>query len=224
MRVLMLGWEFPPLITGGLGTACAGLTRALVDQGVEIDFVLPRPVESRLVDGVRVLSPGCEELTSATKDESPTPTADQKQGIPCETPPPSPFSSAAPASPTHPQLLDPIPGLPELNPEQTQRLESIGSGTGSHLPYPFDTTPEPVATFLQTANGNPIRAAQALDAFVNQGGEVPAEQQVLLRQWLGKPGRQQAHQPQNPRGGRRKDSSRHRSCACVYPRNRRLRR
>ena len=58
MRVLMLGWEFPPLITGGLGTACAGLTRALVDQGVEIDFVLPRPVESRLVDGVRVLSPG----------------------------------------------------------------------------------------------------------------------------------------------------------------------
>ncbi|MEC7385525.1 MAG: glycogen/starch synthase, partial [Planctomycetota bacterium] len=64
MRVLMLGWEFPPLITGGLGTACAGLTRALVDQGVEIDFVLPRPVESRVVDGVRVLSPGCEELTS----------------------------------------------------------------------------------------------------------------------------------------------------------------
>ena len=84
MRVLMLGWEFPPLITGGLGTACAGLTRALVDQGVEIDFVLPRPVESRLVDGVRVLSPGCEELTSATKDESPTQTADQKLGIPRE--------------------------------------------------------------------------------------------------------------------------------------------
>ena len=43
MRVLMLGWEFPPLITGGLGTACAGLTRALVDQGVEIDFVLHAP-------------------------------------------------------------------------------------------------------------------------------------------------------------------------------------
>ena len=126
MRVLMLGWEFPPLITGGLGTACAGLTRALVDQGVEIDFVLPRPVESRLVDGVRVLSPGCEELTSATKDESPTQTADQKQGIPREPPPPRPYSSAGPASPTPPQLLDPIPGLPELNHEQTQRLETIG--------------------------------------------------------------------------------------------------
>ena len=183
MRVLMLGWEFPPLITGGLGTACAGLTRALVDQGVEIDFVLPRPVESRLVDGVRVLSPGCEELTSATKDESPTQTADQKLGIPREPPPPPrPYSSAGPASPTPPQLLDPIPGLPELNHEQTQRLESMRSNTGSHLPYPLDTTPEPVATFLQTANGNPIRAAQALDEFVSQGGEIPADQQVLLRQ------------------------------------------
>ena len=43
MRVLMLGWEFPPLITGGLGTACAGLTRALVDQGVEIVRVFLKP-------------------------------------------------------------------------------------------------------------------------------------------------------------------------------------
>ena len=29
MRVMMLGWEFPPHISGGLGTACLGLTRAL---------------------------------------------------------------------------------------------------------------------------------------------------------------------------------------------------
>ena len=134
MRVLMLGWEFPPLITGGLGTACAGLTRALVEQGVDIDFVLPRPVESRLVDGVRVLSPGCEELTSAAKDAAPAQTADQKQGIPGENPPSIPSSPAATASPAPPQLLDPIPGLPDLDPEQTQRLESIGAGPGSHLP------------------------------------------------------------------------------------------
>ena len=107
-----------------------GLTRALVDQGVEIGFVLPRPVESRVVDGVRVLSPGCEELTSATKDESPTPTADQKLGIPREpTPPPRPYSSAGPAYPTPPQLLDPIPGLPELNLSKPSGLESIGSNT-----------------------------------------------------------------------------------------------
>ncbi len=44
MRVLMFGWEFPPHITGGLGTACYGLTRALMQQqGVkEVIFVVPR--------------------------------------------------------------------------------------------------------------------------------------------------------------------------------------
>ncbi len=46
MRVLMLGWEFPPFISGGLGTACYGLTRALNDLGTEVSFVLPRPVDA----------------------------------------------------------------------------------------------------------------------------------------------------------------------------------
>lgn len=41
MRVLMLGWEFPPKIAGGLGTACHGLTRALDRLGHEVRFVLP---------------------------------------------------------------------------------------------------------------------------------------------------------------------------------------
>jgi 7-carboxy-7-deazaguanine synthase len=36
MRVLMLGWEFPPHISGGLGTACAGLTRGLAANGHHI--------------------------------------------------------------------------------------------------------------------------------------------------------------------------------------------
>lgn len=42
MKVLMFGWEFPPHISGGLGTACHGLTQALCAQDVEILFVLPR--------------------------------------------------------------------------------------------------------------------------------------------------------------------------------------
>ena len=29
MRVLMFGWEFPPYKSGGLGTACYGMGRAL---------------------------------------------------------------------------------------------------------------------------------------------------------------------------------------------------
>jgi len=38
----MFGWEFPPHISGGLGTACFGLTKALVSLHHEISFVIPR--------------------------------------------------------------------------------------------------------------------------------------------------------------------------------------
>lgn len=44
MRILMLGWEFPPYIAGGLGVACYGLTRALDRLGHEVVFILPGPV------------------------------------------------------------------------------------------------------------------------------------------------------------------------------------
>lgn len=42
MKVLTFGWEFPPSKNGGLGVACYGLTRELLDTGVEVIFVLPR--------------------------------------------------------------------------------------------------------------------------------------------------------------------------------------
>jgi len=41
MKVLMFGWEFPPYMSGGLGTACLGITRALTEDQVEILFVMP---------------------------------------------------------------------------------------------------------------------------------------------------------------------------------------
>ncbi|MBE3098792.1 MAG: glycosyltransferase [Planctomycetes bacterium] len=56
MRILMLGWEFPPFISGGLGTACYGLTKALSDLGTEILFVLPRGTTDQQLDRVRVVS------------------------------------------------------------------------------------------------------------------------------------------------------------------------
>ena len=42
MKVLMFGWEFPPHISGGLGTACYGLTRGLAENDVEVLFVIPK--------------------------------------------------------------------------------------------------------------------------------------------------------------------------------------
>ena len=56
MRVLMLGWEFPPFISGGLGTACHGLTKGLSELGVPVIFVLPRSVRSDAATHVQLLS------------------------------------------------------------------------------------------------------------------------------------------------------------------------
>ncbi len=41
LRVLKLGWEFPPLINGGLGVACLGLSRALAKH-VDLTVVVPK--------------------------------------------------------------------------------------------------------------------------------------------------------------------------------------
>jgi len=41
----MFGWEFPPHNSGGLGTACMGLTKALAKEGVNVTFVLPKKVD-----------------------------------------------------------------------------------------------------------------------------------------------------------------------------------
>ena len=90
MRVLMLGWEFPPFITGGLGTACYGLTRALDDQGVEVLFVLPGRTDPEAVSHLRLVSPDMQsprpetispEDTSNTEEvvsdhQAPEPSAD----------------------------------------------------------------------------------------------------------------------------------------------------
>src|SRR3954452_7110236 len=57
MRVFMLGWEFPPFISGGLGTACYGLTKAMSGIGTDVMFVLPRPVSTPFSTHVRLVSP-----------------------------------------------------------------------------------------------------------------------------------------------------------------------
>jgi glycosyltransferase involved in cell wall biosynthesis len=44
MKALMFGWEFPPHILGGLGTASYGLTRGMSRQSdMELTFAIPRP-------------------------------------------------------------------------------------------------------------------------------------------------------------------------------------
>ncbi|MHC4842506.1 MAG: glycosyltransferase family 4 protein [Planctomycetota bacterium] len=57
MKVLMLGWEFPPYISGGLGTACYGLTKAMDQLGVQVTFILPKTIEEIYTTHVKLLTP-----------------------------------------------------------------------------------------------------------------------------------------------------------------------
>ena len=41
VRVLMLGWEFPPYFAGGIGIVCYQLTKALSEQGIQVTYIMP---------------------------------------------------------------------------------------------------------------------------------------------------------------------------------------
>ncbi len=55
MKVLMFGWEFPPYKSGGLGTACFGLTKGLARQKVDVTFVMPVAPDSAKTNFVKLI-------------------------------------------------------------------------------------------------------------------------------------------------------------------------
>lgn len=68
MKVLMFGWEFPPHILGGLGTASYGLAEGIHAQGdVDIDFVLPKPFGDEPKQFARIIGADCTPV--AWRDE-----------------------------------------------------------------------------------------------------------------------------------------------------------
>jgi glycogen synthase len=69
MNVLMFGWEFPPHISGGLGTACFGLTQALAKTRTNILFVVPKADDHRPFDGVDVISASNVPFAMTVKEE-----------------------------------------------------------------------------------------------------------------------------------------------------------
>lgn len=58
MRILMFGWEFPPHISGGLGTACFGLTKGLAKHDVDVIFVVPKAYGDEDETAVRLVDAG----------------------------------------------------------------------------------------------------------------------------------------------------------------------
>lgn len=52
----MFGWEFPPYSSGGLGTACYGLTKSLSKLNIDITFVLPYAPDELEVSFMNLIS------------------------------------------------------------------------------------------------------------------------------------------------------------------------
>ena len=61
MRILMLGWEFAPLITGGLGRACGKIVDELLALGHSIDFVVPVAGETQPREGFQLIGIGATD-------------------------------------------------------------------------------------------------------------------------------------------------------------------
>lgn len=110
MRILMLGWEFPPFISGGLGTACHGLTKALDDLGHEVLFVLPRPVDPTHSSHVSLIAPTAEM----------PPSVGGEPGVS----EPLPDAARAPSEGNPPANAEPSPKAPERS-DASFRMEGF---------------------------------------------------------------------------------------------------
>jgi glycogen synthase len=64
MKVLMFGWEFPPHISGGLGTACYGLTHSLGKEEVDVLFVVPKLHGDEPVERVSLINASDVQISS----------------------------------------------------------------------------------------------------------------------------------------------------------------
>ncbi|MEO1715965.1 MAG: glycosyltransferase [Planctomycetota bacterium] len=152
MRVLMLGWEFPPFIAGGLGTACHGLTRALDRLGQDVLFVLPRSADGWSGSRVRVVGPNV--IQQATMTAKPDP------------------GGAPAADGSFPVVEGPIEGF--------ERARFVGIPAGFSSPYPGFVDPMaasagPAAAGVAAAGATP-RETEALHAAgVSAGSHGHAE-------------------------------------------------
>ncbi len=62
----MFGWEFPPHISGGLGTACYGLTKGLALNGVQVTFVMPHAFGDEDENYVRIRNASDVEIDTSS--------------------------------------------------------------------------------------------------------------------------------------------------------------
>ncbi|TVQ79262.1 MAG: glycosyltransferase [Phycisphaeraceae bacterium] len=156
MRILMLGWEFPPFISGGLGTACYGLTRALDALGHQVLFVLPRAIEGESASHVTLLAPEDDQ-----SEQPPAPSAaDEPQGAAQESE--SRASGGA---------VSPVRGLQAR--EMEQFLHARFLGVDSPILNPYRSDGLPVGAEQRTVSGGVRPPEEVIRALRASGVAVP---------------------------------------------------
>ncbi len=185
MRILMLGWEFPPFISGGLGTACYGLTRALDRLGHDVIFVLPKAVEGDHASHVQLVTPTADSPMSLGTAIAPA--AGRAVQMSAMTVTPGTAASAAAVGPRgvghyslpgfsgHVQFL----GVPAArsSPYSSGGAGGVVSGrvltaAGAMPPIPASATPEQVAAFRALAAAG-IESWDEWMEWIESGGTAP---------------------------------------------------
>lgn len=164
MRIMMLGWEFPPFIAGGLGTACYGLTKALARQGHEVLFVLPKAIDRSHSSHVELLTP--DELRSAVQSI-------QESGS----------APTAPDQPAAPRKTESEIAIDRLDKSIRSRIETVAVPSGFTSPYPEFQIPggKSLETLIEEA-----RIVRSQQMMRIAGMELPvnaAASELIQRAW-----------------------------------------
>lgn len=158
MRVLMFGWEFPPHVSGGLGTACYGMTHALASRGTDILFVLPCLL-SAPAEPAEPAGQGRKEQTATSPSPPEAPVAD--------------IQKTTPQKPEGSTTLQGVGTIPATSPVSTSASTLVSAPAPAPAPMP---APAPALGRITTeaAAARRLQLMSASSVFSPDGGFTQA--------------------------------------------------
>jgi len=190
MKVFMLGWEFPPFISGGLGTACYGLTKGLDEVGVEVTFVLPTAVPIGATSHVTVRTPA-DRPPAGSSELGPTGGLPGFQHVHVKRVAAGLQAYATPADFTETTVETGLPA-PQPSPAEPAPAPPAGEATPAAEPVATPNGSEP-RTFVNTGSGDHY-AGNLMDQvrrYARLAGEIAMRETfdvVHAHDWMTYPG------------------------------------
>ena len=182
MRILMLGWEFPPFMSGGLGTAVDGLTKSLVSQGHEVVFVLPHPIPEGHVSHVELVGPRilAERAVGLRAGQL------SRQAIPARMPPGPSETTELPRSLTTQETVTYRKIMTQLETFKASSPSSYpGVDAGDVLRRVVETIQEERETTTHTASStSPIVSSADTEQFASVAGSSADELATVIESVL----------------------------------------